>query len=585
MALPTSLTSRLPGRLRTLVGGGPGVLLELELGRGVTETPPASPLEALRSIRTPSLRTVVKALEEAAEDDAVVGLVAHLGTWAPTMAQSAELRAAVATMREAGKRTVVWSEAYGEMGPGNTSYHLASAFEEVWVQPSGDVGLVGISAQARFLRGTLDKVGVEPQIAQRHEYKSAADTFLRTSMTEPVREMTTRLVTSATDTLVADVARSRGLTREAVRAALEAGPLTADEALERGLVDRVGYRDEVYDDLGAVHADVEAGSVALKFVEKYSGTGGLGSVVENLVGSLPGSGDDPVVAVVGAHGAISLGRSGPSSPLGGPSVGSDTLAAALRSAGRDSSVRAVVLRVDSPGGSYAASDTVHREIHRLREAGTPVVASMGSVAASGGYFIAMPCDRVLASAGTITGSIGVLAGKQVLREAYDKIGLAHETVAVGRYADMFSTDRGFDEDEWARLEGWLDRVYDDFTAKAARDRDMAVGDLREVARGRVWTGADAHDIGLVDEIGGLSRAIDVACELASVSRRKADVRTWPRTGPFSALQQPENSESPAAAAGVLLAGDGQPLLATLLGLVGLPPATGVLTMGLDLRLR
>lgn len=585
--LPHALASRLPARLRTLVGAGPrgGVVLELELGRGLVEAPPTSPLEAVRSLNRPSLRTVVEALEKACDDEEVVGLVAHVGAWEPTLAQSAELREAVGRLREAGTRTVVWSEAYGELGPGNTPYHLASAFEEVWLQPSGDVGLVGMAGRATFLRGALDKLGVEPQIAQRHEFKSAADTFLRSAMTDPVREMLTRLVTSATDTLVADVAQGRGLTREAVRAALEAGPLTADEALERGLVDRLGYRDEVYDDLGvgAGHQD-RADAPALRFVEKHAGTGGLGGVLSGLAGSVPGTADTPVVAVVGAHGAIHLGRSGGANPLGGPSVGSETLGAALRAAGRDDAVKAVVLRVDSPGGSYAASDAVRREVHALRESGTPVVASMGSVAASGGYFIAMPCDRVLASAGTITGSIGVLAGKQVLRELLDKVGIARETVSVGRYADMFDTQRAFDDEEWARLEGWLDRVYDDFTAKAATDRGLGLGDLREVAKGRVWTGADALERGLVDELGGLSRAVDVACGLGGVERGDVHVRTYPRVSPFAALQQPENSEVPAAASAGLAFGEGPPLLTRLLGAVGVAP-TGVLTMGLDVRLR
>jgi len=397
--------------------------------------------------------------------------------------------------------------------------------------------------------------------------------------------MMTRLVTSATETLVADVAAGRGLTPERVRAALEAGPLTSDEALERGLVDRVGYRDEVYAALpGADGATGPTGpaSPRLRYVEKHAGQGGLAAALRQV--SVPGRTAAPVVALIGVHGAINLGRSGPGGPLptSGASAGSDTVAAALRAAGRETSVKAVVLRVDSPGGSYVASDTIRREVLALREAGTPVVASMGSVAASGGYFVAMPCERVLASAGTLTGSIGVLAGKQVLRGLLDKVGVTRESVSVGRFADMFGTDRGFDEVEWARLEGWLDRVYDDFTAKAAHDRGMEVAALREVARGRVWTGADALEVGLVDELGGLSRAIDVACASAGIDRDDTDVRRFPRVGPFDALVQPESSESRgAAAAGPVW--EGPSLLGRLLTGLGLPP-TGALTMGPDLRL-
>lgn len=545
------------------------LVLELELGRGVLEAPPASPIEALRARHTPTLPAVVRALEKAARDDAVVGLVAHLGSWQPTLAQSSELREAVGLLQRAGKRTVCWAETFGEMAPGNTGYHLATGFGEIWLQPSGDVGLVGLTAEAVFLRGTLDKLGIETQIGQRHEYKSAANTFLETGMTGPHREMMTRLVESATDTVVRDVATARGLTEDGVRALMETGPLPAEEAREHGLVDHVGYRPDVY---AAVRDD--GSREELRYVDRYARTRGLAALGLHV----PGRGR-PAVAVVQAVGPIHLGRSN-SGPLAQRSVGSDSLTAALRAAGRDDDVRAVVLRVDSPGGSYVASDAVRREVAALRASGRTVVASMGSVAASGGYFIAMPCERVVASAGTLTGSIGVLAGKQVLREALGRIGVSREAVSVGRYADMFSTDRPFDEEEWARLEAWLDRVYDDFTGKAAHDRGLPVEDLRAVARGRVWTGADARERGLVDEIGGLSRAVDVACDLAGVPRRDATVRTVPKPNPLQALVPAENSESPNAVRG----GEGIGLLDRLLATLGLP-AYGVLQLPYDLTLR
>jgi protease-4 len=236
--------------------------------------------------------------------------------------------------------------------------------------------------------------------------------------------------------------------------------------------------------------------------------------------------------------------------------------------------------VDSPGGSYVASDTIRREVLALRRTGRPVVASMANVAASGGYYIAMPADRVLASAGTITGSIGVLAGKQVIREMLERAGVRRESVTDGRYADMFSSDRPFDEDEWQRLESWLDRVYDDFTSKAAEDRGMPVEELRAVARGRVWTGSDALDHGLVDEIGGLERAVQVACERAGVDRGEVELRTMPKPKPLERLLPAENSESPAAAS----FGDGLPLLDGLLAAAGLS-SYGVLSMPVNWRLR
>lgn len=521
-------------------------------------------------MHVPSLRGVVEALRRAATDEQVVGLVAHVGAKQPTLAQSNELRAAVAAVRAAGKPTVCWSETYGEVGPGNVGYHLASAFDEVWIQPSGDVGLVGITAQAVFLRDTLDKLGVQTQLGQRHEYKTAADTFLRSAMTDANREMVTRLVDSAMETLVRDVAEARGLDQAELRSAMDEAPFSAEEAVSRNLVDRIGYRDEVYADLRE-----RLGEVDLKFVERY-GKGGLAQAASAAAAARRGK---PVVAVIHASGPIHLGRSS-STPLSGRSVGSDTIGSALRAAGSDDSVKAVVLRIDSPGGSYVASDAIRREISALRRTGTPVVASMANVAASGGYYIAMPADRVVASAGTITGSIGVLAGKQVIREMLERVGVRRESVTAGRYADMFSTDRPFDEDEWRRLDAWLDRVYDDFTAKAAEDRRMGVEDLRAVARGRVWTGADALAHGLVDELGGLERAVEVACSRAGLDRATVELKTMPKPKPLERFLPAENSESPAAAA---ILGDGVPLLDRLLGAVGLP-SYGVLSLPVTWRL-
>ena len=548
------------------------LLLELDLSRGLLEAQPATPVEALRSFQKPTMRDVVEALERATGDDRVRGLVAHLGPWQPNLAQAHELRTAVTRLRASGRRTVAWTESFGELGPGNTGYHLASAFEEVWLQPTGEVGLVGLTAQAVFLRGTLDKIGEQPQVSQRYEYKTAADTFVADGMTEPHREMLARLVESGMETVVGDVADARGLTTDQVRAAVEVAPLSAAEAVDRGLVDRLGYRDDVYTSTRAALGEVE-----LLFVERYG---------RGLISSLPvHNRSRPTVAVVEARGPIHLGRSGGGSPVSGRSVGSDTLGAALRAAGRDESVRAVVLRVDSPGGSYVASDAVRREVQALRGTGTTVVASMGAVAASGGYFVAMPCERILASPGTLTGSIGVLAGKQVLTDALDRIGVRRESVVAGRYADMFSSDRPFDEEEWLRLDGWLDAVYDDFTAKAAEDRAMPVERLRSLARGRVWTGADAASHGLVDDLGGLSDAVDVACRLAGVDRSAVQVRSYPHVHPLQRLVPTQNSESPVAAGlgAVDLSGEGMPWVDRVLAAAGQPYGALSLPWRIDLR--
>jgi protease IV len=294
----------------------------------------------------------------------------------------------------------------------------------------------------------------------------------------------------------------------------------------------------------------------------------------------------PVVALIHAGGPIHLGRSR-STPWSGRSIGSDSLAAALRAAASDDAVKAVVLRVDSPGGSYVASDAIRREVIALRRSGRTVVASMANVAASGGYFIAMPADRVVASAGTITGSMGVLAGKQVIRETLERVGIRREQVGTGRYADMFSTNRPFDDEEWARLEGWLDRVYDDFTHKAAEDRGIAVEEIRRVARGRVWTGADAAQHGLVDELGGLQDAVDLAASQAGLDREKVELRVMPKPNLLERFRPADSSESPAAAfapgVGGLIGGGGVPGWERLLAAAGVAPY-GVLSLPVTWRL-
>lgn len=558
-------------RARVTGEESPDLLLELDLSRGVAEAPPTTPVEAARSRHVPVLRHLVQGLKQASDDPHVRGLVAHVGTAQLSFAMAGELRAAVQRFRRNGKPTVCWSESYGEMGPGNVAYYLASGFDEIWLQPSGDVGLTGVVAHSLFVREALDRAGVSPQLAQRHEYKTAADMFMRRQMTDAHREMAERLITSAMDSIVAGVAEGRGLTEEAVREAVARAPVHADDALQIGLVDRLGYRDEVYT---AVREQLAP--VRLRYVERYRKRPHTGPVRR------VSARNRPAVAVIQASGPIHLGRSR-SSPLSGSSIGSDGLGASLRAAREDDSVRAVVLRVDSPGGSYVASDALRREVLRLRESGRTVVASMGTVAASGGYYIAMPADRVVAGAGTLTGSIGVLAGKQVLRDALERFGLHIESVSVGPQAEMFSSQRGFTDDEWQRLENWLDRVYADFTGKAAQDRGMDVEALREVAKGRVWTGADARRHGLVDEVGGLDDAIDIACARAGLRRRDVELKALPRSPLLQGLRPAQSSESPGAARATL-GGEGGTLLEQVYRALRMP-AYGVLTAPMlwDLR--
>jgi protease-4 len=508
------------------------VLLELDLTEVPTETAPPDPLAMLRGRRRPTLRSVVDALADAATDPQVVGLVARIGGSLP-LARAQELRDAVAGFA-AHKPAVAYAETFGEGDSGTVGYLLATGFSEIWLQPSGDLGLTGVAAEATFLRGVLDKAGLEPQFVQRHEYKNAVDRLSRYGFTDAFREASTQLVRSAYGQVVDAVAAARGLSPERVRELVDAAPLSAEEARAAGLVDQVGYRDEVY-------ASARPDGAELLFLSRYQRSG----APKRLAGRVRAR-KAPVVALVPVTGAIQQGRSRRSLLSPGVGAGSDTVAAALRAAGRDDSVRAVLLRVDSPGGSYVASDTIWREVGRLREAGKPVVASMGDVAASGGYFVAMGADRIVAQPGTVTGSIGVFSGKVVTAGLLERLGVGTGAITEGRNALMFSPRTGFDDDQWQRLEAWLDRVYADFVAKAAQGRGMTPERMHELARGRVWTGADAAERGLVDELGGLRRAAELVRERAGLPA-DAELRRWPPVSPADRLSPPKSSEDRTAA--------------------------------------
>ncbi|MEV4221309.1 MULTISPECIES: signal peptide peptidase SppA [Nonomuraea] len=508
------------------------LVLELDLTEGVIEGPPADPLAAVLSMRKPRLSDVLAGLKRARQDSRVKALIVKIGGNPLGLATVQELRQAVVRFRASGKLTVAFGETFGEFGSGTVPYYLASAFERVYLQPSGDVGLTGIALEQRFVKGALTKLGVGYEMGQRHEYKTAANTFTHDHMTEPHRESVGRIVESVTGQLTAGIADGRRLDPAKVRELFDQGPFIGAEALQAGLVDGLAYRDEVYDEVKRAAGD----EAHLLYVSRYA----KGAAVRKL----PNPTADGI-ALIHGMGQIRTGRSG-RSPLGGSgAMGSDTISAALRAARRDDHVKAVVFRVDSPGGSYVASDTVWREVVLTRKV-KPIIVSMGDLAASGGYFVSMAADVIVAQPGTLTGSIGVFGGKPVLSELLERIGVTSETVAEGANAGMFSTSRGFSPEQWERVNAWLDRIYDDFVGKVAEGRSLTRERAHELARGRVWTGGDARDNGLVDELGGLEDALALARKRAGLAD-DAPVRTYPRLNPLERLRGPDSSEDRAAA--------------------------------------
>ncbi|RGA05724.1 signal peptide peptidase SppA [Microbispora triticiradicis] len=528
------------------------LVLELDLTEGLSEGPPADPVTALLSMRKPRLAEVLSGLRRARKDPRVAALIVKIGGNPLGLGTVQELREAVVKLRAAGKPTVAFAETFGEFGAGTVPYYLASAFERVYLQPSGDVGLTGVALEQRFLRDALARAGVEYQLGQRHEYKTAANMFTQNHMTDAHRESATRIAESVTEQITAGIAEARRLTPERVRELIDQGPFIGAEAVEAGLVDGLKYRDEVY-------AETVEDGAHLQYVSRYAKSA--------LSGKLPHPGAD-TVALVHGTGTIRLGRSGRSPLGGGGAMGSDTVCAALRTARRDDKVKAIVFRVDSPGGSYVASDAIWREVVLARESGKPVIVSMGDLAASGGYFVSMAADVIVAQPGTLTGSIGVFGGKPVVGELLGRLGVVTESVAEGANAGMFSPTTAFSETQWERVNAWLDRIYDDFVGKVADGRGLSRERAHELARGRVWTGADARAAGLADELGGLEDALALARRRAGLATA-APVRTYPRMHPLERLRPAESSEDRSAALSRVRLEAWGPL-ARLAGELGLP---------------
>ncbi|MCB1286513.1 MAG: signal peptide peptidase SppA, partial [Mycobacterium sp.] len=449
----------------------------------------------------------------------------------------------------AAKPSLAWAETF----PGTLSYYLASAFGEVWMQPSGTVGLIGFATNALFLRDALDKAGIEAQFVARGEYKSAANMFTKDRYTDAHREADTGLVESLRAQVWQGIAESRKLEPADLDALADRAPLLRDDAVSAGLVDRIGFRDEAYRRIAELvgceamkdsGADPDSADAPPRlFLSRYAQTRSKGP-------SLPGRKADPTIAVVSLAGPIVSGRGGPQLlPLSRSGAGADTIAAALREAAADDDVKAVVLRVESPGGSVTGSETIWREVCRLREAGKPVVASMGAVAASGGYYVSMSADAIVANPGTITGSIGVVTGKLVARELKERLGVGSDTVRTNANADAWSANTPFTPEQQAMVEAEADLFYDDFVARVAQARKMSVEQVEAVAQGRVWTGADALERGLVDELGGLRTAVRRAKMLAGLDA-DAEVRlaNYPGSSLLDYLRPRESSQPAAASA-------------------------------------
>ncbi len=471
-------------------------VLTLDLAEGLVESRPDNIFSRASIGDVIVLREALLALERAGRDPRVEGLLVHVGQGSLGLAQAQELRDAIADFRKQGKFAVAFAESFGEAGHGTVHYYLASAADRIWLQPSGDLDLTGFMIQGPYLRAALDRIGVEPQLAQREEYKGIMNTFTDTALPAPQRENLQRLVDSWLGQVAAGVGEGRGLAPAQVVDLVDDGPYGAAEGRDLGLIDQLGYWDQVYDSV------LERAGAGAEFLDLQS----------YRRASAPEDEKATEVALVYGLGEITL-ADGEYDPVFGEVVmGAHAVANALSDAIDDPDIAAIVFRVDSPGGSYVASDTIWREVQRARDEGKPLIISMGDVAASGGYFVAAPAHRIVAQPGTVTGSIGIVAGKLALEGLWEKLSITWDGVKAGENADIWSGNSAFTPENWERLQTLLDRSYADFTDKVAAGRGLSPEAVQAAAKGQVWSGEDARGLGLVDALGGYRTALGLVRE-------------------------------------------------------------------------
>ncbi len=502
--------------------GMPGkILLTLDLRSPLTDSAQSSPFDL--GDHPPSVMDIVLALDQAGRDPRVKGLFLRAGSGGLSVPRAEEIEAALKRFRATGKFVIAHAQGFNSTGLGD--YLAATGAGEIWMQPHGEFDPSGASASAFFLRRFFDKIEAVPQIAKRSDYKSAADTFMEKGYTPADRLQTTALLQSWYDNAASAAAKARGIGVNTFTADLRASPQFAETALHEKLVDRLGFDDEAKD-AARKRAGDSANTVSV--AEYWKATKGLNEF-----------GDGGRIALIEASGTIVEGTLGHGGLFGSDNViAGDDLSAAIRSATADKNIKAILLRINSPGGSVAASDQILDALKKARAAGKPVVVSMGALAASGGYYVSCAADRIVAEPGTLTGSIGVLTGKVSIGKSLALLGVDADEIGVGNNALFDSSISPYTPAQWAALNTQADTVYADFIQKVAAGRKLPLSAVQDVAKGRVWTGADAKPRGLVDELGGFWTAVADVKKLVGIAETEHVVfKRFPRHKSFFAAIQ------------------------------------------------
>lgn len=471
-----------------------------------------------------TMKNFTDALSRAKDDPRVEGIYARLKPGHYALAHIQEMRAAIKDFRTSGKFAYIYAPSYDN---GLGGYYLAAAFDEIWMQVMGSVMITGISAEMPFLRGALDKIGIEPQFFQRKEYKSAYESLTHAQMSDANREAMAAMINDFAAIITADIQQDRGIDAPALKALVDRGILMSDEAAAAGVIDRVAYEDALIDKINiAVSGDANYTDFEYIDFDRYMQESAAQRMKKNA----------PDIALVYASGVIVDSKAQDSGLVGDGIAAADEIAQALSDAADDETIDGVVLRIDSPGGSPVASETILHAVKKVQEQGKSVTVSMGPAAASGGYWIASAADQIFVLPTTLTGSIGVLGGKISAQKLWSDLGVNWDGAAWGENAGMFSLNTPFSESETERMNVMLDRIYDGFIERVADGRKMSVEDVENRARGRVWVGKSAVENGLADQLGGLNEALDyAAAQVGAKDRFGANVVIMPK--PLTPIEQ------------------------------------------------
>lgn len=464
------------------------MVLVFNLEEGIAEQPARPTLMDPFPFSTPTLRGIVSSIHQAKNDDRVHGVVFRLNGAHLNIAHVQEIRTALTDFKQSGKFTKIYAPSYIDIGGGLTQYFLASAFDEIWMQPIGMLSISGPSFEMPFAKNALDKLGVKAEFFTREEFKSAMENFTNSEISVSNKKMLTSIIGNLSAQMMKEIVNERSMNFITVGLQVDKGLLTGDEALEHQLIDRLDYPDVLLSELReTVTGESDSDRAILVSYERYRHAPVTDRTEKNA-------------ALIYVSGTIVDDSEAPSAASG------SEIAGFINDAAEDEGIEAILLRVDSPGGSPSASETIRRAIVKAKEKGKKVVVSMGATAASGGYWVSADADKIVANAGTLTGSIGVLMGKFEASALWEKVGVNWEGPQMGANADIWSMNQPFDERERERMTILIDETYEAFLERVSNGREMSVEQVRQVAKGRVWTGEQALSVGLVDEIGGLEMA-------------------------------------------------------------------------------